>query len=826
MHPRKRRLPTTFPVHRMIRNDDNDIDEQQQQQQQDDAAAVLPDCKDQARPHIHEDRHIVAAATIPTKRQAPVHNSVIPVARPTVDDQKKQYLNVNAHPNQLEQHHDVPLEGLAEIDHMLPLAHAIPISRFVDTDSTGITNSIDNDNPATVNSSNSNHENAINISKHNHIDSSQQTHPTVTTKQQQQQQHTHSNTHTNIRGFLLSRVAAAIIMLLAVLLLSAIVIAVVCGMGNCETTGTSSHSYGSENNNNNSFTWTDEDRNSTKEEVFQFLKDQQIYNDMTYIEQTVATPQHRAAVWLAREDSANLKVPTNNDNAITMYHYLVRYIMAVNYYAWNGPTHWTNALNFLSPTNVCTWQGSVQVKGTQNITAGVFCDDPNSGIPNQLVLCSNHMKGSIPTENGLLTSLTHLDVSSNTLVTGTIPTNLCHLRQLQVLDVSYNTMSGNIPPCIGTTMSHLKWFYLAGNALEGTVPFQLGQMTQLQHFILEDNMFTGNPISIWNNMTELQMLYASHNIFTGIIDRNFFNTYNDLNILDVSHNQFTYSSIVNGDAFPHHLLTLFNLTLLDLSNNPLQGTFPKVLFPISAQNDALVYFSVSDTQMNGTFPDLHQLNALRHLDLSKNDFHGTIPSNYGANLTQLESLYLSENRRLTPGTIPSTLVDLNHIRDLSLRNINLQGTIPSYIGTNLTNLVFLDLGQNHFNNTVPSSLGNLQELQYLLLNGNSNLTGGWHQSTGNNHPDLKVLLIDGTGIKIESLSCSFPVDDADFKNTSSLTVYMDCVTPQFPLCSCCICCDMTDGFGCSKPLLANVDVSWSQSFDRTNYTLFENDGHG
>jgi Leucine-rich repeat (LRR) protein len=404
---------------------------------------------------------------------------------------------------------------------------------------------------------------------------------------------------------------------------------------------------------------------------------------------------------------------------------------------------------------------------------------------------------------------------------GSIPTDLCQLRQLQKLDLSWNTMTGNIPPCIGTTMTSLQWVYLAGNAFYGTIPSHLGLLTQLQRFIVEDNMFTGNPISVWNNMSQLQMLYASQNNFTGLIDKNFVPAHKALQIIDVSHNQFTFAE---DYAFPHHLLTLFNLTHLDLSSNPLQGSFPKTLFPRRAINHELEYFSMYDTKMNGTFPNLAQLVTIKHLDFAKNNFHGTLPSYLGTNNTYLELLYLSENPHFYPGTIPSTFVHLTKLRDLSLRNTKLQGAIPSFIGSTLTNLVLLDLGINNLTNIVPSSLGNLKKLEYLLLNGNLHLTGGLHPVTAANHPHLKVLLIDGTLIKIQTINCEFTVSGTS-NVTATLKTYTDCVRPNVPPCECCKCCKVADGFGCSKALLANIDGSWLQTFDRTSYTVFEDDGH-
>ena len=588
------------------------------------------------------------------------------------------------------------------------------------------------------------------------------------------------------------------------------------------TTTTTNNNNNNNTTNNNNDTLTFANRNSTKEDVFQFLKNQEIYLDISIIEQNVELPQHRAAAWLSREDNANLKVPHTDADEATVYKYLVRYVMALIFYSFDGPNHWRSHLKFMTPTSVCTWQAQI-IYGDGIQTAGIFCDETNSGIPNELKLISNNLKGTIPTEIGLLTSLTSLGISFNDNVTGTIPTNLCTMLPLKKLDLSWNALTGNIPPCIGTTMSNLQWLYLSGNVLKGTIPTQMGKMTQLQGFIIEDNMFTGNPIPVWNGMTQLKMLYASQNNFTGFIDPYLLPHHKSLEILDLSHNQFTYNTTrENNYTFPHHLLTLFNLTHLDLSNNPLQGTFPRTLFPRASHNKVMVYFSVTNTQMHGEFPDLHQLNAIKHLDLSRNDFHGTIPLYHGENNTSLELLYLSENSRMSPGTIPSNFARLSHLRDLSLRNTNLQGTIPAIIGTNLTNLVLLDLGMNNFTSPLSANLANLKKLEYLLLNGNIHLGGGLHPVT-THHPNLKLLLIDGTKINIGSLNCQFTVGESN-KNASTFTVYTDCLTPTTPPCACCKCCTDGDGFGCSNPLLASIDASWLETFDRTTYTIIEYDG--
>jgi hypothetical protein len=58
----------------------------------------------------------------------------------------------------------------------------------------------------------------------------------------------------------------------------------------------------------------------------------------------------------------------------------VRYIMALDYFALNGP-NWFFAMNFMSGYDVCSWNGfsaAYSPNGAVQETGGLFCD---SGLP-------------------------------------------------------------------------------------------------------------------------------------------------------------------------------------------------------------------------------------------------------------------------------------------------------------------------------------------------------------------------------------------------------------------------------------------------------------
>jgi hypothetical protein len=90
---------------------------------------------------------------------------------------------------------------------------------------------------------------------------------------------------------------------------------------------------------------------------------------------TPGTPQNRAAQWLAETDGANLPIPINSGDYIDGYRYIFRYVMAVNYYALDGP-NWTMQLNFMSPYDVCRWNLRPYY--------GIFCE--RNTIPRKLHL--------------------------------------------------------------------------------------------------------------------------------------------------------------------------------------------------------------------------------------------------------------------------------------------------------------------------------------------------------------------------------------------------------------------------------------------------------
>ena len=282
------------------------------------------------------------------------------------------------------------------------------------------------------------------------------------------------------------------------------------------------------------------------------------------------------------------------------------------------------------------------------------------------------------------------------------------------ISLSSNQLSGTIPPELGN-LTNLRSLYLYSNQLSGTIPPELGNLTNLYELWLSSNQLSGTIPPEFGNLTKLWYLYLSSNQLSGTIPTQLASLTNLWN-LGLSSNQLS-------GTIPTQLGNLTQLRGLFLGDNQLSGTIPSSL----GNQPYLWNLNLSSNQLSGPIPpQLGSLTSLVYLVLGDNQLSGTIPSELG-NPPDLGYLDLSSNQ--LSGTIPSELGSLLYLWELSLSSNQLSGTIPPELG-NLTDLQVFDLNDNQLSGSIPPELGNLTDLQVFDLNDNQ-LSGSIPPELGN-----------------------------------------------------------------------------------------------
>ena len=257
----------------------------------------------------------------------------------------------------------------------------------------------------------------------------------------------------------------------------------------------------------------------------------------------------------------------------------------------------------------------------------------------------------------------------NNQLNGEIPSELGNLTNLWVLDLTQNQLRGKIPPELGN-LSSLTLLDLKRNQLTGEIPPELTDLTNLQNLSLSGNRLGGEIPSELGELSDLTWLDLGGNRLIG--------------------------------AIPPELGKLSNLGTLRLWDNRLSGSIPAELGNLTILDS----LELSNNQLSGEIPpELGDLAELNVLDIDGNQLSGEIPSELG-NFTNPYRLDLSRNN--LSGQIPPELGNLGGINTLDLSMNQLSGEIPTELGS-LSNLEKLFLGGNQFSGCIPEELGDIPE---------------------------------------------------------------------------------------------------------------------
>lgn len=284
----------------------------------------------------------------------------------------------------------------------------------------------------------------------------------------------------------------------------------------------------------------------------------------------------------------------------------------VAFYNSTGGPNWNNNSNWLTGP-VGTWYG-VTVEGDR---------------VKKVILNSNNLIGTLPTELGQLNNLVTIACSNDDGLTGEIPVELFQIDSLKQIGIGNCSLTGTIPNNIGNC-SCLTEIFLPQNNLSGPIPPEIGNLDSLIFLDLHSNQLTGPIPPELGNCTNLWELRLNNNQLTGTIPEEV-SLLDDIYLIDL------HGNLLSG-RLPEYLSNLFyqnfpNFITLDVSNNMFDGPVPESWGNLSFLIDAL------DLSHNN-FTSLPQINlnwcmTFFHIEGNKLTFEH-IESHYQ---TYLQGLY-------------------------------------------------------------------------------------------------------------------------------------------------------------------------------------------
>jgi len=168
-------------------------------------------------------------------------------------------------------------------------------------------------------------------------------------------------------------------------------------------------------------------------------------------------------------------------------------------------------------------------------------------------------------------------------------------------------------------------------------------------------------------------------------------------------------------TFPMDLIALTSMTELAISEE--NSLVPGATIPAAiTQLSNLKFLAVQNVGITEIGNEIEQMSSLTRLNINRNQF-GTFPTGLygiGNQLTMLEMI-----GSMNSATIPTGINAFTKLLRWDLYGAKLVGEIPSEFGE-ITSLTYLRMGLNHFQNTIPTIIGQLSNLNQLYWTGGGN----------------------------------------------------------------------------------------------------------
>ncbi|CAB9501521.1 LRR receptor-like serine threonine-protein kinase [Seminavis robusta] len=380
--------------------------------------------------------------------------------------------------------------------------------------------------------------------------------------------------------------------------------------------------------------------------------------------QDVLSAQAQAFDWIMED------LMQNADQDFTEDRIVQRFVLATFFFATGGIESWSQNDNWLNHTvHECDWfaKDGSKLYWPPN-------DDPDfpcfrhTATYKQLWLYANNLEGTLPmNELSLLTKLTSVSLNANPGLQGTLSALWGKLTDLEQLDMGRleGPSKSKIPSEFGllTAMTSLN---LLNNFLTGTIPTELFLLSKLHHWFLDNNELTGTISTLIGNMNALHNPYFHSNLLSGPLPSE---------IGRIPGNHLSLDQNLLTGTLPTELGQVSTVEHMVVMKNALTGPLPSELGLLHRPKDETKgwgfgagpwwYLNAGYNQLSGEIPsEFGTMFYMKHIWLNDNKFSGTLPQELAilaAENSNDTSLLLSLNILNNPflsGVIPESLCSI------------------------------------------------------------------------------------------------------------------------------------------------------------------------
>ncbi|KAJ4968056.1 hypothetical protein NE237_014757 [Protea cynaroides] len=243
------------------------------------------------------------------------------------------------------------------------------------------------------------------------------------------------------------------------------------------------------------------------------------------------------------------------------------------------------------------------------------------------------------------------------------------------IDLNHGNIAGSLPEELGL-LTDLALIHLNSNRFSGTIPESFNNLQLLYELDLSNNLFTGFFPSVILSLPSLKFLDLRFNQFEDSVPSALFDL--KLDALFINDNKFRSSIPDNMGNSP--------VSVIVLANNVLDGSIPSSFTNMGGTLDEI---NLMSTGLSGSFPpDIDRLSLIVY-DVGFNNLTGPLSENFGE-IKTLEQLHVSHNK--LSGNIPASICSLPRLLNFTYSNNYFSGDLPpclKFLGNDYSQNCFL-----------------------------------------------------------------------------------------------------------------------------------------